>query len=226
MKNYTLFLVFASLVVVSCKKKQSNSIVYGYDYFPTTQGQFITYDVLDVFHDVALDPAHDTNRYQIKEVIEESFLDNEGEVAHKLKRYKRTTEADSWVLKDVWTMKQTKTTAEVVEENDRFIKLIFAIAYDRTWNCNALNNEPEQTCFYENIYEPYTVNGTQYDSTVVVEKENFTTFIDFKRKFDVYAKGIGKIHSTFKDLRIDNFDTTDIQKGSEIFYTAIDFGIE
>lgn len=213
-------------VVASCKKEQDNTIIYGYEYFPTKQGHYLVYDVEDIFHDVALEPQHDTSHYQIKEVIFESLVDEEGDSIQKIKRYYRLNDTLDWEIQDVWTQKRTATTAEVVEENDRFIKMIFAIAYDRTWNCNALNNEDDLECYYENIYLPYSVNGTLYDSTVIVEKENFTSFIDYRRKYDVYARNIGKIKSVYKDLEIDNFDTLDIQKGAEITYTLIDYGVE
>lgn len=224
MKKLTL-ITLLSIIAFSCKK-ESDPIIFGYEYFPVEKGHYVVYDVLDIFHDVALEPAHDSSRYQIKEVVGEAYLDNEGEESHKVKRFIRNSSADEWVLKDVWAKKRTTKTAELVEENDRMIKMIFAIAYDRSWDCNALNNEDEQTCYYENIYEEYDLNGTVYDSTVIVEKEDFTSFIDFKRKYEIYANGVGKIYSVFKDLEIDNFDTTDIVKGNEIYYSAIDYGIE
>ncbi len=223
----TFLLIFISLVLLnSCKKENDNTIIFGYEYFPIEEGAYITYDVTDIFHDLALDPAHDTAYYQIKEVIGETLIDEEGDSTQKLRRYFRENELDEWALQDVWTMKRTSTTAEIVEENDRVIKMVFAIAFNRTWDCNALNNEDEQVCFYENIYEPYTLGETVYDSTVIVEKENFTSFIDYKRKFDVYARGIGKILSVYKDLEITNSDPTDIQKGSEVFFTLKEFGKE
>lgn len=223
--RYLLLSIFG-LLALSCKKDTDNSIIYGYEYFPIEEGHYVVYDVVDIFHDLALEPQHDTNFYQIKEVISETLVDGEGDTIQKLKRYFRESDTAVWEIQDVWTQKRTATTAEVVEENDRYIKMIFAIAYNRTWDCNALNNEPSLECYYENVYEPYTLNSTTFDSTVIVEKENFTSFIDFRRKFDVYARGVGKIKSVYKDLEIDNFDTTDIQKGAEIYYELVEFGVE
>ena len=219
-------IIFILSVVFSCKKDKDTTIIYGYEYFPVEIGHFVVYDVVDIFHDLDLEPAHDTSRYQIKEVIAEVLIDNEGDTIQKIKRYIRANDTLNWTIQDIWTQKRTRSTAEVVEENDRYIKMIFAIAYNRTWNCNALNNEDIRECYYENIYEPYTVSGIVYDSTVIVEKRNFTSYIDFKREYDVYAKGVGKIKSVFKNLIIDEQDTTNIQKGPEIFYTLIQFGNE
>lgn len=211
---------------MACKKQQDTEIIYGYEYFPIQKGHFVVYDVLDIFHDEALEPAHDTNRYQIKELIDEELIDNEGDTIQKIKRFWRQNDTSDWILQDVWTQKRTASTAEVVEENDRKIKMVFAIAYNRTWNGNALNNEAALTCYYEDIYEPFSLSNFTFDSTVTVEKENFLSFIDYRRQYDVYARNVGKIKSVYKNLIIDNFDTLDIQKGPEIYYNLIEFGLE
>lgn len=222
-----VYFLFLSFAVLACKKDPPNhAIIYGYEYFPTTIGAYKTYDVLEIFHDIALEPQHDTIRYQIKEVLAEFLIDNEGDTAQKIKRYFRESDTSAWILQDIWTQKRTASTAEVVNENGRGIKLVFAIAYDRFWNGNALNNDAEISCYYEDIYLPFTLNETLYDSTVRVEKENFISFIDYRRDYEIYARDIGMIKSVYKDLEIDNSDTLDIQKGPELFYTLIDFGIE
>lgn len=218
---------FVLISLFACKKDPiDNTIIYGYEYFPIEVGHYKVYDVVDIFHDLDIDPDPDTSRFQIKELIAETLVDGEGDTIQKLKRYIRADETEEWAIQDVWTQKRTASTAEVVDENDRQIRMVFAIAYNRTWDCNALNNEPSLTCYYENIYEPYSVNGVTYDSTVIVEKENFTSFIDFNRNYAVYARNIGRIKSVYKNLEIDNSDSTDIQKGSEIYYDMIEFGIE
>lgn len=225
MKNILLIRLLL-ILFASCKKAIPTSINYGYEFFPTQVGLYKIFDVVDIFHDVALDPQHDTSIYQIKEVIFENLIDNEGDTIQRIKRYYRASDTLDWVIKDIWTQKRTATTGEVVEENDRFIKMVFAIAYDRVWNGNALNNEDALDYYYENIYEPYSISGFEFESTVQVEKENFTSFIDYRRQYDVYTKDIGRIKSVYKILEIDNFDTLDIQKGPEITYTLVNFGYQ
>lgn len=221
-----LFL-FASLIFISCKKDdQDTDIIYGYEYFPVNEGNYVVYDVIDIFHDVALNPAHDTDYYQIKEVIGESITDLEGETAQKLYRYYRINDTLDWAIKDVWTIKRTNRAAEVVEENDRIIKMAFAISYDQVWDGNALNNEDAVSFFYDDIYQPVSIGGIDYDSSVTVEGENFTSFIDYRRSYTIYGPRIGRIYSVNKNLSIDNFDTLDVQYGSELFYTAIEWGVE
>jgi hypothetical protein len=210
----------------SCKKDEEQGILYGYECFPMEEGRYVIYDVVDVFHDIVLVPAHDTAYYQIKEVIGEEELDNLDEPYRKLRRYYRENDTMPWVIQDVWTIKRLPTRAETLEENKRRISLAFSISYDRFWNYNALNEDAALEAYYDNIYLPHSLNGITYDSTVTVEIENTLTYIDYRRQYDIYATGIGRIYSCRKDLQITNTDTLNIHKGTEVFYTAVESGVE
>lgn len=222
--NKIVVILIVILMGVSCKKDNSAPINMGYHYFPVNQGHYTVYDVVDIIHDDAVG-VHDTNYYQIKEVVGETYQDEEGDNAQKLRRYHRVDSTGSWVIKDVWAIKLTGTTAEVVEENKRRIKMGFAISYEQYWDGNALNNDDKEECYYSKITDPYTVdNGTVIDSTTIVEHADFLTFIDYDRHFEVYAANIGKVYSYKKELEINNSDTLDIIKGTELFYSLIDYG--
>ncbi len=217
-----IFLAFA----LACNKTNNKNIKYGYHFFPVTEGHYVIYDVLDVFHDSALTIPHDTSVYQIKEVIGEAFEDDEGDTAMKLYRYFRANDTMSWSIQDVWSVKRSKKNAEVVDENDRRVVMAFAISYDQDWDCNSLNNDGELHCYYKNIYKPLSVGGTLYDSTVTVEHEDLTSYIQFLRSYSVFAPNIGCIYRVDKDLEINNFDTLNIHYGTEIIYTATEYGVE
>ena len=103
MRKY-FFIVFIAVTAVACKKDKDYSITYGYHYFPLDSGHYVIYDVVDIFHDSALIPAHDTDTYQIMEVIGEMYIDEEGDEARKLRRYKRLNDTLSWEIKDVWNI--------------------------------------------------------------------------------------------------------------------------
>jgi hypothetical protein len=217
-----IFISSLILIGFSCSKDNSSPVNMGYHYFPINENHYVVYDVIDILHDDAVG-VHDTNYYQIKEVIGEGFEDEEGDNSNKLYRYIRADDTGNWVMKDVWTMKLTVTAAEVLEENKRRIKMGFAISYTEYWDGNALNNESKEECYYARITEPFTVdNGDIIDSTAIVEHSNFITFIDYTRHYEVYAANIGKIYSVKKELDIDNADTLDIIKGTEIYYSMVD----
>ncbi|MDX1349029.1 MAG: hypothetical protein R3279_02215 [Putridiphycobacter sp.] len=210
------------LSFVACKKKQT-ALDLGYNYVPLDSGITTIFQVRDIFHDVALIPAHDTNYYQIKTVVGESYEDDEGIIAHKIYRYRRETSVDSWTVKDVWTLRNTGTRIEITEENLRLIDFVFAPSITKTWDANALNEFEAKNSVFKSVHKPFKQNAFSFDSTCVVSHQAFTSFIDHNVEYDVFAKGLGKIHSVHKELTIDNFDTLDIQKGFEITYELIDF---
>lgn len=218
-------ILFVTLLLSSCKKDDTE-ILYGYQCFPYDEGHYVIYDVVDIFHDVALIPAHDTLRYQIKEVIGEIEVDGEGDTLRKLYRYYRLNDTLAWAMQDVWTVKKTSRTVEKLEENKRRISLAFSISYDQQWDYNALNEDASLEAYYDDIYLPLALGNLSYDSTVVVEIENSLTFIEYKRQYDIYATNVGLIYSVRKDLDITDTDTLNILKGSEVFYTAISHGVE
>ena len=220
-----IYIFLIGFFIIACKKDET-TINLGYQYFPVKEGLYKTYQVMSIVHDNPVN-VHDTTILQIKETIGEAYTDEEGETAHKLYRYKRFSDTSNWQIKDVWSIKLTSTTAEVVEENKRRIKMAFAISYTQKWNGNALNNDDKEECYYTNIAEPYTLdNGITYDSTVIVEHLNNLNYIEYLRHYEIYAANVGMIYSVNKNININNGDTLNIEKGTEIYYSLIDYGQE
>src|SRR5690554_1265880 len=80
--NRPLIILAVLMVLISaCKEKET--VDFGYAYFPMEEGHFLEYDVLEVFHDVDLNPQHDSIRYRLKTKIGEEFVDNSGRRARK-----------------------------------------------------------------------------------------------------------------------------------------------
>src|ERR1700757_476515 len=84
------FFVAAGLFFVfqGCKKDHPVTADAGYSYFPNNIGHYCIYDVDSTVYD---DFNHDTlnYKYQVKEVIESYYTDNEGRQAMRIERYKR-----------------------------------------------------------------------------------------------------------------------------------------
>jgi hypothetical protein len=220
-----LFAFTGLLLMISSCEKTDETIIYGDHYFPADSGRYVIYDVMAIVHD---DPSnvHDTARFQIKETIGEEVMDLEGDPTRKLYRYIRNDDTLNWELKDVWVIKKTGRSVEVVEENQRKIKMAFSISYDQYWDGNALNNLADEQCYYTHIYEPISVGSLDYDSSVVVEHQNFLSYIEYLRSYEVFAPNIGKIQSYYKDIEINAGDTLNVEKGTELFYDAVEFGKE
>lgn len=230
MRPFLYYIITFSLILLSFSscKKQAETPQFYYDYYDLTQGRYIEYDVMEIKHDVSLATKHDTMIYQLRTVIGDTIIDNEGRIARKYIRYKRPNASASWVLTDIWTTIISQNRAELVEENQRVIKLVFAPTLSKEWNPNSFNMFPEQSAFYRDIHDPYSIGSLDFDSTLFVIQEEMEepNLVVHKQQFEIYAKGIGLIRKYYKDLTIQNFDTLDVQYGNELFYTCTAYGFQ
>ncbi len=180
---------------------------------------------MEIEHDQPVD-KHDTIYYQLKTRWGDTIIDNQGRIAREFHRFKRNTPADSWVLTDVWMGVIDGVRGELVEENERKVKLVFAPTLSKQWDANAYNMLGEQDCYYRDIHQDTTINGVLLDSTLVVEQDDFVSLIDTVRKYEVYAKNIGLVHKYSKDNFYQFSTGSEVFKGSEVYYTYVSDGYE
>lgn len=218
-----ILLLLTFLASNSCKKE--DPIEMYYDYFPLNEGKYVIYSVHEVFVDQQIQQK-DTFDYFIKTVIGDTIMDNSGRIAREFERYYSTNANGPWTIHDIWTAIIDGSRGELVEENNRTIKLIFAPSEDDEWDMNAYNTSGGLDCYYSNIHQPYSFNGHSFSSTVTVEQEDFSSFIDSRRKYEVYARGVGMVHKYFKDFIIINGDPTNVKKGHLLEMRLVSHGQE
>jgi hypothetical protein len=212
--------------LLACEKDTTEEISFDYEYYDLTPGRFCIYDVVDIEHDENQAVQHDTTYYQLKTVIGDTFIDNSGRITRKFLRYTRDSIQDNWLLKDVWTTLIENNKAELVEENQRIVKLVFKPTYEKVWNINMFNVSSKINAKYAAIDQPFTIGNQVFDKTLKVDIQNFFSLVDDRVKYDVYAKNVGLIYKYFKDNTIANFDKNTIKKGKELYYTLVSYGIE
>lgn len=216
-----ILLLIPFFIINSCKKDEPFDMQY--DYFPLSEGRYVVYSVHEIFVDQQLQQK-DTFDYFIKTLVDDTVMDNSGRIARKFERYFSSSAAGPWTIHDVWTAIVDGGRAELVEENNRTIKLVFAPSEDDEWDMNAYNTLGQMECYYSNINSPYSVNGTTFSTTVTVEQEDFSSFIDSRRKYEVYARGVGMIHKYFRDFVIINGNPNNVKKGHLIDMQLISYG--
>lgn len=216
--KYSLLIIVLIAAVAGCKKPETDfeAIDLGYNYFPTKNGWFIDYEVDSISHNITVDTTH----FFLREKMTEDFIDEEGQVAWTLERYKKNQLQDTFELTDVWVQKRTTTSAEKVEENQRFIKLVFPVEENDTWNGNAYNSMDPWNYRYTNVGDPYEIDFFDFPNTVTVNQRNNINLVDQEVAYEVYADGIGLIYKSLKDLEYQNFEIT----GVEIEMKAIGYG--
>jgi hypothetical protein len=226
-----LFLI-AGIAIYSCKKKKEpEKVDVGEAYYPPTIGKFIVYDVDSIIYDeFTYDSTH--YKYQIKEKIEEQFTDIQGKPAYKLARYIKKFNAAvsytamAWTIKDVWQVNITGSDVEVVEENTRFVKMVFPVKESKTWDGNATNTIGQWDYKYLFVDKPETVNSHSFDKVLLVEEKNFRTLISDEYYAEKYAKDLGLVYREIIDLDFDEvvpmnaiIDTVAKKKG--VIYKSI-----
>ena len=225
-KNRILILLtIISVVIFFACKKESTVVKMHYNYYGLIPGKYIIYDVKEMYHDDASN-IHDTTIYQLKTYIGSDYIDNQGRTAKEFKRFKRNTNTSPWVLSDVWTSIIDDFKAELVEENQRVVKLVFATTSNKSWNPNMFNTYEVLEYNYTNIHKPMNFNNISFDSTITVDQGSFKSLINSERMYEVYATNVGLVSKMYKKLIIANFDSLNIKKGSEIYYNIVSHGFE
>ncbi|HLW39072.1 MAG TPA: hypothetical protein VKX31_01685 [Brumimicrobium sp.] len=214
-----LFLFF----IFSCNKEREN-IDFGYEYFPMEEGVFVEYEVTMIAHNIHLNPQHDTIKYKLETIIGEEVVDNSGRLARKFFQSKYDLSTGEILDQRVWTRIIDENRGEVVEENQRKIRLVFPVKNGDDWNVNAFNALGNQEVYYEDVNVGRTIGGFALENTTKVMYDDFLSLVDYQKSHEIYAKGIGLVERKIKDLSINNFDTLNIQSGSEVHYKLLNYG--
>lgn len=204
MKNFPFILLISVILLSgssSCKKDAAAKPDLGYNYFPDQIGKYVIYNVDSFYYDNAFYPVKiDTFKFQIKEKIQSIFNDNQNRPTMRLERYIKQYNPlvpysnMSWILNDVWAQNRNARNAEKVEENVRFVKLIFPLNVDQTWNGNVQNSLEEETYEYAFFDLPRTVGGIRFDSVLQVTQHDETNLILRKYSEEKYARNVGMIY--------------------------------
>lgn len=202
-----------------CKKNDIvESIDFNYNYIPLNIGQWNEYVVREINHNST--GGHDTINYYLKEIVTDKISSN----IYRLERYWRVNKYDNWIIKDVWTREKTSTQYIQTEENVKYTKLIFPIKNNKTWNGNAYNINEEEIYKYENIHKLYVRDSIKFDSTINIIQQHNVNAIEYQVANEIYAKNVGMIYKSYKDLSINLFDVSNINEGKELEIKLINYG--
>ncbi len=207
--QYIILLVILSIILLQCKKDPPPILDYKYEYFPTKIGHWVTYEVDSIIYDDFIGLI-DTSHTQLKEIIESSFLDNEGRTSYRIERYVKT-DSTPWQIKNVCYSTLTQTRAERVEDNLRFIKLIFPIKENDTWKGNAFIDAVDDLDYmynwdykYDVVDVPANINSNAFDSTLKIIQQADTNLIEVNYFEEKYAKNVGMVYRRAVHLEKDS----------------------
>jgi hypothetical protein len=202
MKRLFLLLTFIfSILFYSCKKDTA-VIDVGKNYFPLTAGSYIEYDVDSTYYnDFYIPTKVITTKFRLKEKIQSLYNDNQNRLTARLERYVKYYDASTpydaipWKLKDVWVENNTATTAEKVEENVRFIRLIFPVKVNKSWNMNNQNFLDAKDITYKSVDAADNIGGIAFSSVLQTVVDDGGGILTARNYFtEKYAREIGLVY--------------------------------
>jgi hypothetical protein len=218
--KHFLLVLFCVFTLLGCQPIDYNPSPTYNNYFPVVINDTKEYFVTSIQHTSF---GKDTSTYFLKEILTEDFIDDEGDLAYRMERFWKVDSLAEYQIKDVWVTKKKMRSAELVEENERFIKMIFPLTHYVFWDGNAYNSRPSQEYVIEGLHDYYTINGFEFDSTVTIMQHQKSNLIEYEIAKEVYAMDIGLIYKEDILININNGNVADVNYGSEYRKELIDY---
>jgi len=186
----------------------------GLNYFPLEVGSFRVYDVEEINYTVL---AVDTFNYQLREIVSRKAVDITGDSVFIIYRESRSDELEAWQLDSVWTARLTGTAAVMVENNVSFLKMVFPIRNDSTWDGNSLNVKSPEFYRYDTFFPDTVLNDTTYmDLVKVIQSDQGEDFLGRDDRMEIYVQDIGlliKESVVLKFCQMDCAEEKEIEAG-------------
>ena len=220
MKKQNNFIILLFLIIISCKPITYTNEDYYSKYFPVELNQEKEFFVTNINHSSF---GKDTVTYYLKEVISEKFLDLEGDSAYRIERFWKTDSIDNYEIKDIWVANKSLNTAQIVEENIRFTKLIFPFDVNVAWDGNAFNNQQYQEYRVESLNIPYVFNELSFDSSITVIQNYKSNLLEYENAKEIYVIGLGLVYKEKVEVLINSADSNDFSQGYEFYQELIEY---
>jgi hypothetical protein len=192
----------------------------GYNFFPIEKSNYSIYKVDSiVWNDY--NTTVDTFSFEVKLRIDSAFTDNSGKQSHRWKKYVKT-DSNQWVFNNNYTLTNSSQKVETVQENMRYIKLVFPVVAGTVWNSNALNTDVETSAIYSDVDYSTSILNINYDSCALVIYEEEVNLIQEFIHQEIYSRNIGMIYK--KQVHKEN-KTTGLQ-GYFVEYKLKEYGKE
>ena len=219
-KHLLICLIISFLFFASCQSitKDCGCVApsdTGVSYFYTSIKQFTTYEVQEIEYSLTQVPI--IKNYQIKELVASFFTDLDGKETLKIERFKRNDESENWQIDSVFTAKKRSNEALKTENNLTFVKFIFPLYENQTWDGNNYNTLGKDDYTVKNLHQPFSIDNKVFPKTVTIIQQNDSTLVDLKKRIEIYAEGVGLIYAEKKNI-------TYCSKADCIGKNTIDFG--
>ncbi|RYD52840.1 MAG: hypothetical protein EOP52_01455 [Sphingobacteriales bacterium] len=174
-----LLLALPLVFLASCKKDGSAPVVEadGSNYFPVQRGHFVEYHVDSTYWDdfLQLETVHTMD---LRHTVTDTFTDNVGRQSYTVTVSRRKDSSELWRPESVFTVTKTTNQVEWLQDNLRFVKMVFPVENGREWNGNEFVSTFNQDYqfyrdwkyTYANVNQAYNNGYENFDKTVTVNQ--------------------------------------------------------
>lgn len=233
------------LFLFSCHKNETETVnLLGKDYYPLAIGKTLTYNLDSIIYDPILTGGvkRDTTHWQIREVVKDTFKDNEGVLQYKIDRFERVQGKLDWKIAKVVTAAFTAIYTLRQEDNLRFIKFPLAFGENTTWNGVLFNDSTKIIIAGETLElfskrwtstlvsfgKKETIGSKSFDDVLTVVSQTDPKILTEKRYIlEKYAKNVGLVYREYHVLDTQKLDATvawekKAEKGAIVIQMIID----
>ncbi len=178
-------------------------------YFPLETSRFVEYRVDSVVYDFAPGggTVRDSTSTFVREAIVDSFQEASGQLLYRIERFERADEQEAWRLTQVLAAGRNATQAIRLENNRRFLKLVFPFDRFTSWDGNLWIDTYQEVEIAGERIRPFVnwryrvdsldvaavVGAFAFDSVLVVREVDETNAIERRLSRSIYAKNIGLV---------------------------------
>ena len=194
-----LFFALLSTVIIftACEDGDDHVRRNDHQYIPLRKGWFQIYDVEETRYQLG---NPETNRYQLKAVVADSFPNAEGNYTYVVHLSKKSAGSDEWLANATHSVRINTKEAVVSEGSTAYVVLSFPVVQGISWNGNAYNDviNPNTNTGLD-VYTVESagvqvVNSKEFLDCVSVQQEDNNETIVFKdQRREVYARNVGLI---------------------------------
>ena len=193
---FRILFLFIALALISCNNEDDVDLpanFQGYTYLPLEIGQERIYQIDSISYDDFTGTV-DTVIYFERQLIISSEIDLGGRINYKAEIFRRNADTLDWRLSSVELRYRGTLRYELNQGGNIFIPLVFPPLESSSWDVNSMNAQTEIIYEYQNLHQPYQLQGDLYDSSITVLQNDVLNLIERERDLEVYASGIGMIY--------------------------------
>jgi hypothetical protein len=211
-------------LMYSCTKSETEILdpsTFGYEYYPLDIGKSWTYQMDSIVYSERVFVKKDSSISYIREEVVDSFRNVENNLVYSLNVfYTRDTNA-SWELISAFFVEKNESQLIKTENGLEFIKLIFPIRKNKSWEGNIRINSKTDIQIGNERLQPFGdiwYYNYQYfdkaeqtgrfvvDSVCKVMEADYDGFLEKRYSYAQYAKGVGLVYKELWLLDTQNTD--------------------